>query len=113
MIQGTADPEFPWTGRVGDLGSSLGGEETAEVWARRNGCGDPVATLLPDEADDGTRVERREYTSCEAPLTFYVVEGGGHTWPDASVEFSDALGPMTRDINASALILSFLETGRP
>lgn len=116
MIQGTDDQEFPWGGRVGDLGSSLGAEQTADVWVERNGCEpSPVTTLLPDEADDGTRVERRDYESCvgAAPLTFYVVQGGGHTWPDAPVEFSDALGRTTRDINASALILSFLEAGRP
>jgi polyhydroxybutyrate depolymerase len=115
MIQGTDDQEFPWDGRVGELSASLGAEETAEVWAERNGCStDFEATLLPDIADDGTRVERRDYDCpASAPLAFYVVEGGGHTWPDAPVEFVAALGTKSLDINASERILELVAAGRP
>ena len=116
FIHGTEDPEFPWMGREGDLSTSLGAEETLGVWAERNGCAaTPDVELLPDRVDDGTRVERRSYRDCATggAVRFYAVLGGGHTWPDSPFDFSEALGPKTGDINASALILEFVQTGHP
>ncbi len=116
FIHGTEDPEFPWTGREGDLSTSLGAEETLGVWVERNGCeSTPDVELLPDRVDDGTRVERRSYPGCATggAVRLYAVLGGGHTWPDSPFDFSEALGPKTGDINASALILEFVQMGHP
>ena len=37
----------------------------------------------------------------------YVIEGGGHTWPDAE-DYAGGAGPTTHEINASDLIWEFL-----
>jgi polyhydroxybutyrate depolymerase len=39
-------------------------------------------------------------------VTFYTIEGGGHTWPDGLVDLP-AFGATTRTIDATDLILNF------
>jgi polyhydroxybutyrate depolymerase len=68
-----------------------------QSWADHNGC-DPV----PREQSISDEVSYLVYDGCEAPVSWYRIEGGGHTWPGAApVEF---LGLTTQDINASDLI---------
>jgi polyhydroxybutyrate depolymerase len=107
FIHGDSDPEFPRGGRQeGDV-STLSIDATVQRWVALEGC---TATLtvamLPDTADDGTTVERRQYSACASGgrVTFYDVHGGGHTWPGAPVEFSTDLGTKSRDLNASVTI---------
>jgi poly(3-hydroxybutyrate) depolymerase len=46
----------------------------------------------------------RSGVSGGAELGFYVVNGGGHTWPDAPVEFGST---KSLEINASELLAEF------
>ena len=39
-------------------------------------------------------------------MTFYAIEGGGHTWPGSAVDVN-ALGATTREIDASDTIWTF------
>ncbi len=72
-------------------------------WAARNRCA-PAPRLTRIEPD----IQLRTYTGCAGGLsvTFYTVEGGGHTWPDGLVDLP-AFGSTTRTIDATDLILDF------
>ncbi len=50
-----------------------------------------------------------DYPGCDggSEVLFYIVEDGGHTWPDAPVEFGPGAGLETRDISANELLASF------
>jgi polyhydroxybutyrate depolymerase len=107
FIQGTDDAEFPWEGRVGELSTTISARATIATWTGLNGCSaDPAVTELPDMEDDGTTVTLEEYRGCSggAELDFYVVNGGGHTWPGAPVEF---VATKSLEIDASELLAEF------
>jgi polyhydroxybutyrate depolymerase len=71
--------------------------EAMQRWADHNGCsGTPVETRISDE------VVRYHWEGCSASTEWYLVEGGGHTWP-GSLEVP-VLGYTTYDISASELI---------
>lgn len=107
FIQGTEDSEFPWEGRVGELSSTISARATIAAWVGLNGCSpNPSVTELPDTEEDGTTVTLEEYRSCSggADLDFYVVSGGGHTWPGAPVDF---VATKSLEIDASELLAEF------
>lgn len=122
MMNGTADPLMPWRGgeirkgrRIGRGGTVLSAEDSFSFWAGQNGCGTRgVTARLPDESpDDGTRVDRVDYSGCRAgsAVVLYTVEGGGHTWPGSTsrpalARFS---GKTSQDIKASEVIWAFFE----
>jgi polyhydroxybutyrate depolymerase len=87
---------------------SLSAEELVDWWAEQNGCApvDPAKSL--NSADDGCSVKLCEHP-CDkgAPVVFYEVEQGGHTWPDGFFQPERLLGPVCRDFNASAVIWEF------
>ncbi len=128
-FHGTADPILNFNGGVGDsLGGILKGnadESTppttakpadlngpgypaaAQAWAVRNGCQpDPTDTKVTD-----TVIHRVWSCPAGADVEFYIVEGGGHSWPGS--EFSKSIGkivgPTTFDINATDLIWQFFQ----
>jgi polyhydroxybutyrate depolymerase len=127
-FHGTADPILLFNGGVNTdaLAPVLGGDEggggttttrppadlegpgypeTVAEWAALNGCED----AFTDEDVTETVVLRTYDCPREAPVDFYIVEGGGHTWP--SSEFSRSIesiaGPTTFDIDASELAWEF------
>ena len=75
-------------------------------WADHNGCS-PEAT----EEAISPEVTRYTYNQCVAPVTWYKVEGGGHTWP-GGVPFP-ILGLTTEDIDASELIWAWFFSTNP
>jgi polyhydroxybutyrate depolymerase len=129
-FHGTADPILLFNGGINTdvLAPVLGGDEaeggttttlppadlegegypeTVDRWAALNGCDDD---FTDDDVTDA--VVRRTYDCpAEAPVEFYIVEGGGHTWP--SSEFSRSIesiaGPTTFDIDASELAWTFFQ----
>ncbi len=103
LIIGTEDPSFP---RVGSP-FTLSIQETVDFWTRRFNCdSNPLVENLPDTEDDGTTVVRDTYSGCDFIL--YTIEGGGGTWPGSSVAFDPVFGLMSRDINASEVIVEFM-----
>ncbi len=93
LVAGTRDPIIPFAGggmrwwvralfRIG--GAGLSAPETAEYFARRNGISAPPMTMpIPSgpRARD-TRVDRVDHREPgHAPVTLFVVHGGGHTVP--------------------------------
>ncbi len=105
-VHGTDD--FLYNGRK-DLASAL---ESLETWKLINKTGQPDTTLLPDEnTKDGSTVSRIYYPG-ESPVVFYLVEGGGHHWPqarfDANWFYSEPLGNFNKDLNTNQAIWDFV-----
>lgn len=89
--------------------SSLDADEYVTWWCDRNQCVKTAkAETLPDSMDDGCRVTRRSYQSeTGAPVVFYEVANGGHTWPGGEFQPERLLGPVCHDFNASEVIWEF------
>lgn len=94
-FHGTKDEVVPFDGNPNRQLDSA--RTTAEEWADHNGC-DPE----PTETRVSGEVLHYSWNDCDAPTDFYVVEGGGHTWP-GSLDVP-GLGYVTRDISASEII---------
>ena len=108
-IQGTADPIVPFEGRPGLFSSALA---TTAFWADQFNCsGGSITTDLPDlVVSDNSTVALTDYKGCDAgaEVLFYQVNNGGHTWPGGGTPTAPApLGPVNRDIDASAEIWDF------
>lgn len=109
-FQGTEDSLVSVDGGeiIGEKIGYLSAEENAKWWAQKNGCKmEPKMEKVPDKADDGTKVTKYTYESENAPVIFYKIEGGGHTWPGGSPQPEKMLGKTCRDIDASALMWEF------
>jgi polyhydroxybutyrate depolymerase len=105
---GTADPVVPFNGgTVKCCGHAHVAPASASMaaWAAHDKC-----ATAPAETRVGTDVHRRTWTGCEpgGDVVFYVIDGGGHTWPGAAIHV-DALGKTTDQIDASATIWDFFK----
>ena len=107
-FMGTADPVVPFDGGQVQCcgGATLGAAPDAMAkWAAYNGCG----TEFNDERVD-TEVRKRTWSSCRpnGDTTFFIIDGGGHTWPGS---FSvGRLGMTTTQIDASATLWDFFKS---
>jgi polyhydroxybutyrate depolymerase len=107
-FMGTADPIVPFNGgQVSCCGHpTLGGAPDAMAgWAKHNGC---AGTFKDDVL--GTEVTKRTWSGCTgtSEVVFYMITGGGHTWPGAAVPLP-ALGLTTQQIKASDVIWDFFK----
>ncbi len=116
LLHGTDDELIRYDGgrvvarRGKDRGAVLSGGETLRIWAMRNRCAESRKSTLPDlDPNDKTRVYQRVYIDCTAPLTHFIVEGGGHTWPGRPDRWlvRAFLGRSSQDINLTAEIERF------
>lgn len=119
IVNGTEDPIVPYQGghvRLFKFGRSRGEilstADTIEYFRLRNKChSTPKKTSLPDtDPNDGTRVEKEQYTDCadQTEVTLVKVIGGGHTWPSGAQYLNPKLiGRVSNDINAGAMIIDF------
>jgi polyhydroxybutyrate depolymerase len=124
---GTVDPILLFNGGIGDLSSFLGDDAAPESptttaatdlngdgypatvaeWADRNGC-----EGAPDDERVGNSVLHRTYDCPEgADVEFYIVEGGGHTWPGSefSRNIESITGPTTFEIDWNELAWEFFQ----
>jgi polyhydroxybutyrate depolymerase len=103
-FSGTADPIVPYKGgevkccghpHLPSAPSAVAG------WVSHDGC------HKPHESRVASDVVRRAWTRCldSSAVVFYVVQGGGHTWPGSIAV--PGLGRTTHTIDASALIWQF------
>ncbi len=127
MVLGTKDPLVPYKGghiRLSKAGRSRGqvlsAVDTIRYFRQHNGCdGVPdIKSAVDADPSDGTRVQFHFHRRCKnrTKVTLVKVIGGGHTWP-GGYQYLRArrVGPVSRDINASELILDFFvghERGR-
>jgi hypothetical protein len=78
-------------------------------WVDHNNCSTPADTIAIDNISttDNSTVEKLEYNNGDddSKVWFYIVDNGGHTWPDALI---DLPGDVTNhDFNASEHIWEF------
>lgn len=118
-INGTEDPIVPYQGghvrlfRFGrSRGEILSASDTIEHFRLHNSCqATPKKTSLPEkDSNDDTRVEMEQYTGCadQTEVTLVKVLGGGHTWPGGAQYLKPkVIGRVSKDINASAMIIDF------
>jgi polyhydroxybutyrate depolymerase len=106
-FSGTADPIVPFNGGKVNCcgGATIGSAPDAMAsWAASDGCG-------KDFSDErlGTEVRKRTWSGCKsgAEVVFYIIDGGGHTWP-GSIPI-EALGLTTKQIDASSTIWDFFK----
>jgi polyhydroxybutyrate depolymerase len=81
-----------------------------EWWAKNNGCAErPTVEQLPDAAKDGTHVKRTTYASgkTNAPVIYYEIIGGGHTWPSGFGQPEVLLGKTSPNLKASQVMWEF------
>ncbi|MCC6617166.1 MAG: hypothetical protein IT320_27075 [Anaerolineae bacterium] len=118
MVHGTLDPILYWQPQYTTNGQviSLGATGTLEFWAQRNRCNVEddaiVVEEIPDaDPDDGSTIRHVALDDCadHTNVQFYGVIGGGHTWPGHPLDISIDLGPTNMDIDATALILDWLQ----
>lgn len=113
LIHGDADPVVPFGG--GETGAGpgrrevfLSAPENAALWAARNGC-DPnpeVVEILHPVGGD--RALRSAWDCPGAPVVFYQILGGGHTWPGRANRYPRFItGPTSHAIDASETIWAF------
>ncbi|HEY7083687.1 MAG TPA: PHB depolymerase family esterase [Hyphomicrobiaceae bacterium] len=120
MLNGTADPLVPYggggVGFAGRRGIVWSAERTAAFLAEGNGCNGPATRPLATSASgEATKVVRLDWSSCSSgrPVTLYRIEGGGHQLFGRADIFPAILGPGTRLISASEVMLElFAGTGR-
>src|SRR5262249_5200125 len=106
-VAGTADPVVPFNGgRVNCCGGATlaGAPAAAANWAKHNrGNAKFTETRLGSEGRRRTWAGRAP----DAHVVFYIVDGGGHTWP-GSIPI-ERLGMTTKQLNASATIWDFFK----
>ena len=85
--------------------------EHVGVWGEINECDtQPDVVEVEDAYDDGTTLERWNFTRCAAETVFYKIEGGGHTWPamEEGVDFYPDMGVTSFELAATDSIVAFL-----
>jgi polyhydroxybutyrate depolymerase len=115
MMQGSLDTFVPIQGGPmgphGSRGQILSLRATAEKWAAFDGCNStPETSTLPDNARDGTTVQRESFSGCKerTEVVAYTVEGGGHTWPGGKQYLPAAIiGKTTRNLDGSETLWEF------
>lgn len=106
-FRGTEDACVPYDGGTSSCGLMLpvaAAEEAIRLWSEHNGC-----DVTPRVEQVSPNVRRTAYESCagDAAAVLYTIEGGGHTWPGSI--FVPRLGPVTDEIDATALAWEFFQ----
>ncbi len=116
FIHGTLDGLAPFLG--GTVTGSAGGSVVSHAqavakWITVNNCSTTaVVTNLPDIANDGTTITERKYTNATTGVEVisYIVNSGGHTWPQGFQYLSEAIiGKTSQDMNACETIWQFFK----
>lgn len=104
---GTSDPVVPFNGGTVNCcggGKVAGAAPSMTAWAAHDKC-----SATYQDVKLSSEVTRRTWPGCaaESSVTFFIIAGGGHTWP-GSVPIS-SLGKTTKQIDASATIWRFFQ----
>jgi len=108
IFHGTADPIVPFEG-----GPSESFEvpfpnitEWVQQMAEKNGC-----DLTPETIPAMGEVSGLRYTDCDqnADVIYYIIDGGGHSWPGGDPLPRWIVGHTSDDINATQTMWTFFE----
>jgi len=91
-------------------------DDSIQDWVEANGCDtSPEVRVLPDAADDGTRVTHRLWGNGDdgTEVVLIEIEGGGHTWPGVPPPpAATFLGRSTQDISGNEMMWEFFQAHR-
>ncbi len=104
FFHGEQDPIVPYQGGVVSRGGWTLPNIPAwvDTYATRNRCTLPAVKETVSE-----HVTRWTYQDCEAPVVFYSISDGGHTWPGGEGLPAFITGPTNMEIDATALMWAF------
>ena len=85
-------------------------KQTIERWSKRNGCStETLSRELDVDQTDGTLVLHKSFQGCIAPLEYYEIKNGGHTWPGTRPAkrriARRILGKTSQEINANEVTM--------
>ncbi len=109
LIHGTDDPLFSINGVAGVVVSH---QALVDKWVTIIGAAsNPVETQLPNNFNDGTTVTKRVYSGQNGLNVWsYIVEGGGHTWPNGVQYLAESIiGKTSKEIDATEEICKNLK----
>lgn len=116
-IQGTKDPLVPIDGgKIGfrhgrSLGHNISLADSVKFWCHADGIASaPVVEDLLQRVHDGTRVRREAWSGGKdhTEVIAYIIEGGGHTWPDGPQYLPKFIvGRASRNLDATSVIYNF------
>jgi polyhydroxybutyrate depolymerase len=115
MINGTSDPVVKYGGGTEEnlRVTTLSVENSAKAWAKIDRCAEkPEHSKLP-AAKGGTETRVDTYTGCQqdAQVVSYSLKGAGNTWPGGmQYQAEQQVGKTSQDVNADAILWSFLVT---
>lgn len=123
FMHGTADRSVRYEGVLRPIGPDatrvrIAGSipDAVQYFARHNGCNtEGVRRDFPQRGQSpGTNVSHLLLNSCSsgAPVSFYVINGGGHNWPGAETLDRSVFGDVNLDINAGEEIWAFFAQQR-
>ena len=101
-------------GELPDEDIVLGAETLMVDWAAANGITTGPAIEELDTPPGDLPVTRKTWTKPGAhPVTLYRIDGGGHGWPGGPQFLpARAIGPSTKDLDATALLLDMADRER-
>lgn len=116
FMLGTADPFVPYNGGPmigsGPVPPIVGIDTLINFWKINNNCktsNTPINVPNIDLTDSST-VTVFNYTncSCNSDISFYIINGGGHTWPGVEIPSYEIIaGQTNEDIQASVELWNF------
>lgn len=116
FMLGTADPFVPYTGGPmigsGPVLPIVGIDTLIEFWKTNNNCmtNNPIINFADIDLTDSSTVSLFNFTncSCNAEISFYRINGGGHTWPGVEIlSYEITAGQTNEDIQASVELWNF------
>jgi len=116
FMLGTADPFVPYNGGPmigsGPVPPIVGIDTLINFWKQNNNCitsNSPI-TITDIDLTDSSTVTLFNFTncSCNANVSFYKINGGGHTWPGVEIPSYEIIaGQTNEDIQASVELWNF------
>ena len=115
VFHGTDDPAALFEGGVGEgveppegvIGVGQPVAQRVAAWAERNGCAGDGTETNPAE---GVRLVTYDCPA-GAEVEFYILDGGGHTWPGSEfqVALESVLGPTNMNLDATETMWAFFQ----
>jgi polyhydroxybutyrate depolymerase len=118
FMLGTADPFIPYYGGPmigsGPAPPIIGIDTLIHFWKQNNNCKTTTSPInIPDiNVTDSSTVSVFNFTncSCNANISFYKINGGGHTWPGVEIPSYEIIaGQTNEDIQASEELWNFFK----
>ncbi len=115
FMHGTKDPLVHIEGGpvLRNRGAAISLAQAAEFWRKWDGASSrPTVENLPIQTDDGTSVRREIYAGGKqgTEVVVYVIEGGGHTWPQGPQYLPAFLvGKASHNLDGTQVIWEFFK----